>query len=197
MRRSSSTDVVERVKLERQKIEADFCASNVFEKSIHPRPIPGCVRPREQLVFETLQARASDLQWRLEFCQTPGNSTVQCCVILRRNPLSIGFFAQLDSFQAVIPTQQVLDLSDSILGCVVQHAYRNEHGQVVSELAAQDEIQSGLLCAVVDVFGAMPWIGRRRVNNCLAMPIGCVTNVIMKTSILTHFPEIDLANREA
>ena len=29
------------------------------------------------------------------------------------------------------------------------------------------------------------------------MPIGCVTNVIVKSSILTQFPKIDLANREA
>src|SRR5258707_14735911 len=62
LRRSISTNVVERVKLECQKIEADFCASNVFEKSIHPRAIPGSVSPCEQLVFETLQARASNLQ---------------------------------------------------------------------------------------------------------------------------------------
>ena len=168
-----------------------------FEKSIHPRTIPGCVSPCEQLVFEILQARASDFQWRLEFRQTPGNSSVQCGVILWRNPLSIGFFAQLDSFQTIIPTQQVLNLSGSILRRVVQDADRNEHWQVVSELAAQNEIQSGLLCAGIKIFGAMPGIGRRRVNNCLAMPIGGVTNVIMKPSILTHFPEIDLANRKA
>src|SRR5258707_13930405 len=42
LRRSISTNVVEWVKLECQKIEADFCASNVFQKSIHPRTIPGC-----------------------------------------------------------------------------------------------------------------------------------------------------------
>jgi len=93
--------------------------------------------------------------------------------------------------------EQVLDLSDSILWRVVQDARRNEHWQVVSELATQNKIQPGLLCAVVDVFGAMPGIGRRRVSDCLAMPIGCVTNVIMKTSILTHFPKIDLSNRKA
>ncbi len=144
-----------------------------------------------------MQARASDFQWRLEFGQTPRNSSVQRGVVLWRNPLPIGLFAKFDPFKAIIPAQQVLDLSDSILRRVVQHANRNKHWQVVSELATQNKIQSGLLCAVVDVFGAMPGIGGRRVNNCLAMPIGCVTNVIMETSILTHFPEIDLANREA
>jgi hypothetical protein len=111
--------------------------------------------------------------------------------------LSIGLFAQLDPFQAVIPMQQVLNFSDSILRCVVQDAGRNKHWQVVSKLAAQNEIQPGLLCAGIKIFGAMPGIGRRRVNNCLAMPIGRVTNVIMETSILTHFSEVDLANREA
>src|SRR5262249_56913398 len=99
--------------------EVHFCASNVFKEAVHPGTVSRRIRPCEQLVFEILQTRTSDLQRRLEFGQAPRNSSVQRGAILWRNPLSIGLFAQLDPFQTVIPTQQVLDLSDSILGRVV------------------------------------------------------------------------------
>ena len=99
-----------------------------------------------------------NFEWRFEIRYTPSNSSVQSGVILWRNPLSIGFFTQFDAFQTVIPAQQVLNLSHRILRRVVQDAYRNEDWHVVGKLAAQNKIQSGLLCVVIDVFSAMPRI---------------------------------------
>src|SRR4029078_13536476 len=60
-------DIIERIKLKRKKTERNFRDLNIFQEEIHPRTVPGRVRPCEQLVFEVLQAWASDFQWRIEF----------------------------------------------------------------------------------------------------------------------------------
>jgi len=59
LRRSISTNVVERVKTRMpKKIEADF-APRMFPEIDSSTNDSRCVSPCEQLVFETLQARAS------------------------------------------------------------------------------------------------------------------------------------------
>src|SRR6266516_7369237 len=97
---------------------------------------------------------------RIQRAQPPSDSGVKRSIILWRNPLAIWFFAQFDSFQNVIAPQQIIDLSGGVLRCVVQHADWHEHGQVVRKRATQNEIESRLLDAEVNIFGAMPRISR-------------------------------------
>ena len=111
--------------------------------------------------------------------------------------MAIGFFSQFDSFQTIILPEQIIYFGSGIVWGVVQHADWHQHGQVVREPAAQNEIQTGLLRAEIKIFGAMPGISGRDVNNCLAMPIGSVTNVIMETIALVDIPELNLSDDEA
>ena len=97
---------------------------------------------------------------RIQRAQPPRDSSVKRRIILWRNPLAIGFFAQFDSFQIVIAPQQIIDLSGGVLRCFVQHADWHEHGQVVRKRATQNEIEARLLDAEVNIFGAMPRISR-------------------------------------
>src|SRR5206468_10239526 len=95
---------------------------------------------------------------RIQRAQPPSDSSVKRSVILWRNPLAIGFFAQFDSFQIVIAPQQIIDLSGGVLRCVVQRADWHEHRQVIRKRATQNEIEARLLDAEVSIFGAMPRI---------------------------------------
>src|SRR5436305_12414043 len=95
---------------------------------------------------------------RIQRAQPPSDSGVKRSVILWRSPLAIGFFAQFASFQIVVAPQQIIDVSGGVLRCVVRRADWHEHGQGVRKRAAQNEIESRLLDAEVNVFGAMPRI---------------------------------------
>src|SRR5438046_2376539 len=95
---------------------------------------------------------------RIKSAQLPRDSSVKRRTILWRNPLPIGLFTQFNSFETVIAPQQIINLSGSILRRVVQHPDRYKHRQVVRKRATQNEIESRLLDAEVDVFCSMPRI---------------------------------------
>src|SRR5947208_16815157 len=95
---------------------------------------------------------------RIQRAQPPSDSGVKRSVILWRNPLASGFFAQFDSFQIVVAPQQLIALSGAVLRCVVQHADWHEHGQGVRKRAAQNELESRAADADANVLGALPRI---------------------------------------
>src|SRR4030095_3250066 len=109
-------------------------------------------------------------------------------VILWRSPLTVGFLAEFNSFQTVVAPQQVVNFSSGIIRRVVQHTDWHEHRQVVGEFATENEIQSGLLGVVVDVFSAMPRISGGCVNDCLPMSVAGVADVGVQTTALVAVP---------
>jgi hypothetical protein len=97
---------------------------------------------------------------RIQRNKPTSNSGVKRGIILRRSPLSVGFFAQLDALDWIFLFQEIADLGGCVFRRVVQNADRHKNWQVISQFTSQNKIQAGLLNFVIDVLGSMPRIGR-------------------------------------